>query len=28
MDLLAQPLRGTEFLAVDTETNGRGGDDC
>jgi len=28
MDLLAQPLATTEFLAVDTETNGRAGDAC
>ena len=28
MDLLAQPLRTAEFLAVDTETNGLGGDRC
>ncbi|UGS35462.1 exonuclease domain-containing protein [Capillimicrobium parvum] len=28
MDLLAQPLRTVEFLAVDTETNGLGGDGC
>lgn len=28
MDLLAQPLRTAEFLAVDTETNGLAGDRC
>ena len=28
MDLLDAPLAGTEFLAVDTETNGLGGDGC
>ncbi len=28
MDLLAQPLATTEFVVVDTETNGRAGDDC
>ncbi|HET9103577.1 MAG TPA: exonuclease domain-containing protein [Solirubrobacteraceae bacterium] len=28
MDLLDAPLAGTEFLAVDTETNGLGGDAC
>ncbi len=28
MDLLDQPLARTEFLAVDTETNGLAGDDC
>lgn len=28
MDLLAQPLATTEFVVVDTETNGRGGDAC
>lgn len=28
MDLLALPLRTAEFLAVDTETNGLGGDAC
>ena len=28
MDLLRQPLLGTEFLAVDTETNGLGGEQC
>jgi DNA polymerase-3 subunit epsilon len=28
MDLLAQPLQGVEFLAVDTETNGLSGDQC
>ncbi len=28
MDLLCQPLLGTEFLAVDTETNGLGGEQC
>jgi DNA polymerase-3 subunit epsilon len=28
MDLLAQPLATTEFLVVDTETNGRAGDAC
>ena len=28
MDLLAQPLLGAEFLAVDTETNGLSGDQC
>jgi DNA polymerase-3 subunit epsilon len=28
VDLLAQPLRTAEFLAVDTETNGLAGDRC
>ncbi len=28
MDLLAQPLSTTEFLVVDTETNGLGGEAC
>jgi len=28
MDLLEQPLRGVEFLALDTETNGLGGEEC
>jgi DNA polymerase III subunit epsilon len=28
MDLLAQPLATTEFVVVDTETNGRAGDAC
>ena len=28
MDLLAQPLATTEFIVVDTETNGRAGEDC
>lgn len=28
MTLLEQPLAGAELLAVDTETNGRGGDGC
>ena len=28
MDLLLQPLAGAEFLVVDTETNGKGGDAC
>jgi len=28
MDLLDRPLRTTEFLVVDTETNGRAGDGC
>ena len=28
MDLLAQPLATAEFLVVDTETNGKGGDAC
>ncbi|HEV7884828.1 MAG TPA: exonuclease domain-containing protein [Solirubrobacteraceae bacterium] len=28
MELLAQPLSTTEFLVVDTETNGRAGDAC
>jgi DNA polymerase III subunit epsilon len=28
VDLLAQPLATTEFLVVDTETNGRAGEDC
>lgn len=28
MDALDLPLRSAEFLAVDTETNGRGGEDC
>ncbi len=28
MELLDQPLRTTEFLVVDTETNGRAGDAC
>jgi DNA polymerase-3 subunit epsilon len=28
VDLLEQPLAGAEFLAVDTETNGLGGDAC
>jgi DNA polymerase III subunit epsilon len=27
-DLLAQPLAGAEFLALDTETNGLGGERC
>jgi DNA polymerase III subunit epsilon len=27
-ELLDQPIVGAEFLAVDTETNGLGGDDC
>ena len=27
-DVLAQPLSSTEFLVVDTETNGKAGDDC
>ena len=27
-DVLAHPLSSTEFLVVDTETNGRPGDDC
>ncbi|MEY2512808.1 MAG: polymerase subunit epsilon, partial [bacterium] len=28
MDLETQPLATAEFLVVDTETNGRAGDDC
>jgi DNA polymerase III subunit epsilon len=28
MDLLAAPLRHSEFLVVDTETNGKAGEDC
>ena len=28
VDLLSQPLASTEFLVVDTETNGRAGEDC
>ncbi|HEX6389134.1 MAG TPA: hypothetical protein VFZ89_06805, partial [Solirubrobacteraceae bacterium] len=28
MDLLAQPLATTEFIVVDTETNGRAGEAC
>ncbi|MEJ7797454.1 MAG: exonuclease domain-containing protein [Solirubrobacteraceae bacterium] len=28
MDLLSQPLSTTEFLVVDTETNGRAGEQC
>ncbi|MDQ3770021.1 MAG: exonuclease domain-containing protein, partial [Actinomycetota bacterium] len=28
MDVLDRPLRTAEFLVVDTETNGRGGDAC
>ncbi len=28
MDLLDQPLASAEFLALDTETNGLGGEDC
>ena len=28
MDLLGQPLATAEFLVIDTETNGRGGEDC
>jgi DNA polymerase-3 subunit epsilon len=28
MELLDRPLSGAEFLAVDTETNGRGGETC
>ena len=28
MELLEQPIRTVEFLAIDTETNGLGGDDC
>ena len=28
MELLDQPAAAAEYLAVDTETNGRGGDDC
>ena len=28
MDVLAAPLRSTEFLVVDTETNGKAGDAC
>ncbi|HVL31048.1 MAG TPA: exonuclease domain-containing protein, partial [Solirubrobacteraceae bacterium] len=28
MDVRAQPLATAEFLVVDTETNGRAGDDC
>jgi DNA polymerase-3 subunit epsilon len=28
MDLLAQPLAGAEFLAIDVETNGCAGEDC
>src|SRR5215210_7526876 len=28
MDLLAAPLRESEFLVVDTETNGKAGDAC
>lgn len=28
MELLDQPLASAEFLAVDTETNGRAGDEC
>ena len=28
MNLLQQPLAGAEFLVVDTETNGKGGDAC
>jgi DNA polymerase-3 subunit epsilon len=28
MDLLAEPLRTAEFLAVDTETNGCAGERC
>ncbi|HEV3001733.1 MAG TPA: exonuclease domain-containing protein [Solirubrobacteraceae bacterium] len=28
MDLLEAPLREAEFLAVDTETNGKAGDEC
>ena len=28
MDLLAAPIATAEFIAIDTETNGLGGDDC
>ncbi len=28
MELLDQPAARAEYLAVDTETNGRGGEDC
>jgi DNA polymerase III subunit epsilon len=28
LELLEQPIRTVEFLAIDTETNGLGGDDC
>jgi DNA polymerase III subunit epsilon len=28
LELLEQPIRTAEFLAIDTETNGLGGDDC
>src|ERR1700690_884419 len=28
MDLLAAPIATAEFIAIDTETNGMGGDDC
>src|ERR1700710_925343 len=28
MDLLAQPLATTDFVVVDTETNGRAGEAC
>ncbi len=28
MELLDQPIRTAEFLAIDTETNGLGGEDC
>src|SRR5579859_4717986 len=28
LQLLEQPIASAEFLAVDTETNGLGGDDC
>ena len=28
MDLLQQPLATTEFVVVDTETNGKAGDGC
>jgi DNA polymerase-3 subunit epsilon len=28
LDLLGQPIRTVEFLAIDTETNGLGGDEC
>ena len=28
LELLEQPIRLVEFLAIDTETNGLGGDQC